>query len=154
MKSMVAFAFFMLFLAGIALVNLRNMGAQKAALNIPVTKAELAGRDWRLQDLGAAGSGHASDVRIAFQEDDRLTVAGPCNRFNGQYELSDRGIRVHALAGTRRACSNEVMQAETSLLAVLADTSSVHIRDNALRLQAADGQSLATFVAATNNEGE
>lgn len=154
MKSMVAFAFFMLFLAGIALVNLRNMGEQKAARNILVTSAELAGRDWRLLDLGSANNEHAGDVRIAFQDDNRLIVAGPCNRFNGQYELTDRSLRVHALAGTRRACSNEVMQAETSLLSVLADTTSAYIRDNALRLQAADGTLLATFVAAINNGGE
>jgi heat shock protein HslJ len=154
MKSMIAFAFFMLFLAGIALVNLRNVSEQKAAQQRPVTKAELLARDWRLLELGAVGDEHAGDVRIAFQEDDRLAVAGPCNRFNGQYELGDGGLRVHTLAGTRQACSNEVMQAETSLLEVLAGTASVHIENNALRLRAADGKSLALFVAAQNNEGE
>ena len=154
MKSMGAFGFFMLFLAGIALVNLRGLGERKAAVLADVTKAELITPEWRLIEFADSKVEYAGDVRLKFQDDDRVAVAGPFNRFNGQFELADSRFTVHDLAGTRRACSNEVMQAETSLLDILATTEKLSIQKQMLLLRATDGRTLARFVAAAYTEGE
>ncbi len=154
MKSMGAFGFFMLFLAGIALVNLRGVGERKAAALAVVTKAELITPEWRLLEFADSTNDFAGDVRLHFQDDDRVAVAGPCNRFNGQFELADNRLTVHTLAGTRRACGNEVMQAETSLLDILAATDKLSIQERTLLLQTTDGKTLARFVAAAYTEGE
>ncbi|ANO51227.1 META domain-containing protein [Woeseia oceani] len=148
MKGITGFAFFLLFLAGFALVNLRSVGEQKAASVAVPSAAALAAWEWRLLESTQDDLDGDLDIRLTFAEDLGLFVQGACNRFSGTYAMHDGLFTASALAGTRRACRNEVMQSDTSLLQVLDETRHVQITGRRLALLNAAGESLASFTAA------
>ncbi|MEQ8207203.1 MAG: META domain-containing protein [Woeseia sp.] len=152
MKGITGFAFFLLFLAGFALVNLRSVGEQKAATLAQPSAADLAAKEWRLLESTQSGLGGNRDIRLLFDEDLRLFVQGACNRYNGAYEMNDGIFSLGALAGTRRACRNEVIQVDNSLVELLSATRRLQLADRTLVLLNDAGEPLASFTGAELSE--
>ncbi|MCB1845639.1 MAG: META domain-containing protein [Halioglobus sp.] len=147
MKGSAAFAFFLLFLAGFALVNLRSVGNRKAQVQTAPTLAALTDTDWRLLEFAQANGETGVDIRMRFNDDMRLAVDGACNRFTADFEFNGGKFHAGPLAGTKRLCADEAMQADKSLLEVLAQTEGLALREDKLSLQAGDGSVLANFTA-------
>ena len=148
MKSSAAFAFFLLFLAGFALVNLRSVGERKAGHRQAPQVAALAGQEWRLLEFAHADHANGIDIRMRISDDKSLSLDGACNRFTGNFELQDGKFQVSPLAGTKRSCADEAMQVDKSLLELLARTERLALGERTLSLLAADGTELAKFTRA------
>ncbi len=145
-KATVGFVFFLLFLAGLALVNLGKLRPSTDALRAPEAD-ELTGNQWRLLALRDAAAAHAAGTSLQFTPGGLLVVDGACNRYSGDYRLDAGRLLVGPLAGTRRACAGERMAFDDALTAALADTDSVLTDGRQLVLSGA-GERLARFAPA------
>ena len=98
MKAVVGFGFFLLFLAGIALVALQ--GRQMAQSNIAGGGAGLTGKQWRPVLIGTESLPEDSGVYVEFEEDGSIKGHGGCNSFFGSLQKSDSGVSVGPLGAT------------------------------------------------------
>ena len=145
MKAMVGFVFFLLFLAGYALVTLWNMG-EEAENRIP-TVAELSASAWRPSHIGEMKLDEDSDLYVQFETDGKLGGFSGCNRFFGSYELSDNAISIEALGITRMACPSQVMSFEMSFVEALQSATTVARAKTRIALRNDQGQAVARFDA-------
>ncbi len=145
MKASIAFAFFLLFLAGYALVTLWNMG-EEAENRIP-TVAELSASAWRPSHIGEMKLDEDSDLYVQFETDGKLGGYAGCNRFFGSYQLSGNTIRIDPLGVTRMACPAQVMSFEISFIEALQSATTVARADTRIALRNDEGQATARFDA-------
>ena len=117
MKAMVGFGFFLLFLAGIALVTLRNM-SDKWENSIP-TVDQLSANAWRPSHIGEMAVDDESEIYVQFEADGSLGGNAGCNRFFASYRLEGNKIHVNPISLTRRACPTPIMSFETSFVEAL-----------------------------------
>lgn len=117
MKAMVGFLFFILFLAGIALVMLQ--GKQMAGQNLSGGGSGLAGIRWKPVYIGAEQVPADSSLYVEFEVDGSIKGHGGCNGFFGSLESTDDGISIGPLGATRMACPEPVMSLETTFLSAL-----------------------------------
>lgn len=117
MKASAGFAFFLLFLAGFALVNLKNMG-EEAESSIP-TIEYLAATAWRPSHIGEMTLADDVALFVQFETDGGLAGYAGCNRFFGSYELADSTLHVGPLGSTRMACPPDVTAFEISFIEAL-----------------------------------
>ena len=134
MKAAFAFIFFMLFLAGIAFVNLKGAQEQSAAGN--ATPTELSVPAWRPTHLGEMRLEDAGEMFVQFEEGGELRGHGGCNRFSGSYKLEDGSLQVGPLRSTRMACPEPVMSFEISFMEALQTPSNASLGGNKLVLRA------------------
>jgi heat shock protein HslJ len=145
MKGAVAFIFFMLFLAGIAFVNLKSM---KSRDDTAVTYPEqLIGVMWRATNIGEMRVMENSGIYIRFETDGKLRGDAGCNTFFGDYQLLDGHLTVERLGSTRTACPEPAMSFELSFLEALQSTSTAARSDDRLALRNADGIAMTRFIA-------
>ena len=135
MKAVVGFGFFLLFLAGFALVMLQ--GRQMAQTSLVGGGAGLTGVEWRPLVLGAESMPADSGLFVQFGEDGSINGHGGCNAFFGNLQTADDGVTIGPLGATRKACPPDVMQRETAFLDALQRTR--HFGQGADRLQLLDG---------------
>jgi len=147
MKAIVGFGFFLLFLAGIALVMLQ--GRQMAQKNLPGGGTSLTGINWRPTVVGAETLPEDSGMYVQFEEDGSIKGHGGCNSFFGSLQKSDDGVTVGPLGATRMACPEPVMQRETAFIDALQRTR--HFGLGLDRLQFLDGDRML-LVELTRNE--
>jgi len=114
MKASVAFIFFMLFLAGLAFVNLRGM--QDQADSVVTSELELISSAWRPARLGEMRLTDDTEMYLQFGADGKVTGHGGCNRFFGDYELTGEALKIGPLGATRMACPEPAMSFEISFL--------------------------------------
>jgi len=145
MKASVGFAFFLLFLAGFALVNLRNMG-EDAANSIP-TAAELSASAWRPSHIGEMALDADTSLYVQFEADGKLGGFAGCNRFFGSYELSGNAISIGPLGATRKACASPIMSFELSFMEALQLAATAARADQRIALRNDQGQATARFDA-------
>jgi putative lipoprotein len=151
MKASIAFIFFMLFLAGIAFVNLRGM--QGDADTIVTSPDQLVDVAWRPTHLGEMAVDDDTRIVLQFNADGRLGGNGGCNRFFGSYEFSAEGNLVIGMVGaTRMACQEPVDSIETAFLEALGNVEGAARVDNRLALKDSSDTTLARFVAVTRDE--
>lgn len=117
MKAMVGFGFFLLFLAGIALVTLRNMSEEWES-SVP-TAEELSANAWRPSHIGEMEVDDDSGIYVQFETDGQLGGNGGCNRFFASYRLEENKIKVNPISLTRRACPEPIMSNEKSFVQAL-----------------------------------
>ena len=117
MKAAFAFIFFMLFLAGIAFVNLKGVQEQADAGN--VTPAEISVPAWRPTHLVEMRLADNSEMFVQFEEGGQLRGHAGCNRFSGSYELKDSSLQIGPLQSTRMACPEPAMSFEISFMEAL-----------------------------------
>ena len=135
MKAVVGFGFFLLFLAGIALVMLQ--GRQMAQTSLGGGGAGLTGVTWRPLVVGAESLPADSGMFVQFEEDGSIKGNGGCNSFFGSLQQTDEGVTVSPLGATRMACPEPVMQREAAFLSALQKTR--HFGLGSARLQLLDG---------------
>ena len=145
MKATVAFIFFMLFLAGIAFVNLKGM---KSSDDLKVLAPEqLADIAWRATAIGEMRLDEDSGIHVQFDADGQVTGNSGCNRFFGSYELQEGKLSIGPLGATRMACPEPAMSFEISFLAALQSADTAARADDRLAIRNADGVTVARFVA-------
>ena len=150
MKASVAFAFFLLFLAGYALVTVRNMG-KEAANSIP-TVAELSASAWRPSHIGEMSLAADTDLYVQFEPDGKLGGYAGCNRFFGSYELIEGKLVFGPVAATRMACPEPANSLEISFLEALSATSTAARAESRLALKDEQGLTVLKFVAIERDE--
>ena len=144
MKAMVGFLFFMLFLGGLAFVNLKS---SQDVENARVTgAADLADTAWRLTHLGEMVMDDDADVYIQFQMDGQYAGFAGCNRFFGNAEFADT-LSLGGVGATRRSCPEPANSYEYSFLEALGNTSAAVRVDERLAFRNTDGRSVLRFVA-------
>jgi heat shock protein HslJ len=120
MKATIGFLFFLLFLAGIALVTLK--GRQMAEQGLSSGGAGITGVEWRPAVIGSSVIPVDSGISISFDVDGSIKGNGGCNGFFGSLVQSDSGIEVSPLGATSMACQQRVMDRETSFLEAVQKT--------------------------------
>ncbi|PZF84438.1 META domain-containing protein [Jiangella anatolica] len=106
----------------------------------------IVGSRWVLEELQAAGATVAgpADPQAYFEIDENGDVTGStgCNGFSGAAEVSDAGITFEPLISTRRGCSGDLGQIDSSMLQVLRGETTVEVAGDTLTITNADGDSL------------
>ena len=145
MKAMMGFGFFLLFLAGIALVMLQ--GREMVQQNMPGGGAAMTGIEWRPTLLGADEIATDSGMFVLFAVDGSITGNGGCNNFNGYLQTTDDGLSVGELAATRMACPQEIMDRELAFMQALQETTQFEMGKDSLQLLGVGNALLAQLVA-------
>ncbi len=145
MKASVGFAFFLLFLAGYALVTVRNMG-EEAANSVP-TIADLSASAWRPSHIGEMSLAADNGLYVQFETDGKLAGYAGCNRFFGNYQLSRNTISIEPLGVTRKACSSQVMSFEISFIEALQSAKTVARTETRIAFRNDQGQATSRFDA-------
>ena len=154
MKATVAFAFFLLFLAGIALTNIGQLQTRQAGeLRAPLA-AELVTNRWRLAAMRGPAAPDSAAIELVFTRGGLLSVTGTCNRYTADYELSDGSLDIREVNGTKLACPADRMGYDDALVSILGRTAMGAIDDGQLVLLSADGERLARFAAETPGSNE
>ena len=150
MKSAVGFGFFLLFLAGIALVMLQ--GREMARQNLPGGGSGMAGIEWRPVLIGETAIDPDTSMVVRFTVDGSVNGNSGCNNFFGSLETTDDGVKMGQMGSTRMACPPEVMELEDLFLDALQATAKFSMGQDSLQLLNADDEVLAEFVAAGESE--
>jgi len=145
MKAAFAFIFFMLFLAGLAFVNLKSVQEQSDARN--ATPAEISRSAWRPTHIGEMRLDDDSEIFVLFDLGGQVNGHGGCNRFFGSYELEDGALQVGPLGSTRMACPEPAMSFELSFLEALQTPSNASLVGNKLLLRIAEDHITVRFTA-------
>jgi putative lipoprotein len=143
MKAMMGFAFFLLFLAGIALVMLQG----RQMVQVGGSGAELTDITWQPTMVGEETIPDDSGMYIRFEVDGSIQGHGGCNKFFGSLEKTDSGIGVGPLGGTRMACPKDIMDRETDFMAAVGKTADFQSSKDKMSLMDKDNGVLARFVA-------
>lgn len=147
MKAVVGFAFFLLFLAGIAFVMLQ--GRQMAQLG--GGGAELTGVSWRPVSVGDASVPEDSGMYVRFEVDGSIKGHGGCNGFFGSLQQSETGIEVGPLGSTRMACPEAVMDREMAFLDAVQRTTGFESGSDGMSLLDEESSVLAELVAGSDD---
>jgi heat shock protein HslJ len=143
MKAMMGFAFFLLFLAGIAFVMLQ--GREMSQLG--GSGAELTDIKWQPTMIGDETIPEDSGMYIRFEVDGSIKGHGGCNAFFGSLERTEAGIGVGPLGGTRMACPEAVMDREMAFMDAVGKTTDFQSSKERMSLLDEDDVVLARFVA-------
>lgn len=146
MNRIMAFMFFMLFLAGMAFVMLKDMGSQKSpgtSAADAANSASLIDGDWR-----PAASEQAF---VRFLSDGKVNGFAGCNRFFGSYVATDKTIEIGPLGSTRMACDQAIMAAENEFLAAIQSATRYRTGADQLILTSEDGSSLQLMLSVTES---
>jgi len=138
MKAIMGFAFFLLFLAGIALVMLQ--GREMARQNMAGGGSGITGQKWRPVLLGAESLADDSGMYVIFEVDGSIKGEGGCNSFSGSLQSTADSISVGPLGMTRKACERRIAQREDLFLRAIQDMT--HFEAGAGRLQILDGENV------------
>lgn len=144
MKAMLGFLFFVLFLAGFALVMLQ--GRQLAGNNLAGGGSTIAGITWRPTHIDADVVPDGSGLFLEIDEDGSVRGHGGCNSLFATLAVAETGIRLVDLAATQMACEDAVMQRESRYLEVLGDTRRLQADRRNLRFLDDDGDVVIAFV--------
>jgi heat shock protein HslJ len=148
-KSIVGFAFFLLFLAGFAFVMLQ--GKQMVKQNMAGGGTALTATHWRPVSVDDQTIPVDSGLFVTFEVDGSIRGHGGCNSFSGSLELSDDGLSTGPLAATRMACPEAIMDREMAFMNALQSMADFAIDDNGLRLLDGEAHVVAKFVAVAQN---
>lgn len=149
MKGIIGFAFFLLFLAGIAFVTMQ--GKQMAQIGAPGGGAEVTGIKWRPVMVGEEAIPKDSGMHIQFEVDGSITGHGGCNGFFGSLEQTESGIGVGPLGATRMACAETIMNREMSFLDAVQKTASFDKAGDKMKLLDVESRILAEFIDDSEN---
>lgn len=143
------FMFFMLFLAGFALVLLQ--GRQSAESNLGEGAAAWAGVEWQPVLIAGEPVPQNSKLMVRFVADGEAHGFAGCNDFGGSLQRTDSRIVVGPLQTTRKACGDEVMQLESAFLNALQSAASIEASVGELKVVGENGELLLDLRPATAN---
>ena len=143
MRPAAAFLFFLLFLAGIALVNLRSIQPDPES---PVLEpSQLIGPIWRSTHLGEMRMDDDTAAFIQFGGDGEISGNAGCNRFFGNWGLSAGILELGQLGVTRMACPEPANSLEIAFLEQIGTVRSAARAGNKLVLRDQAGQPVMRF---------
>ncbi|MDH4047369.1 MAG: META domain-containing protein [Gammaproteobacteria bacterium] len=150
MSKVIAFGFFLLFLAAIAFVSLKGMRpvAELSASN------EITGISWQPLSIGGDPIAVGSAMRLQFGLDGKLTGHSGCNGFSGDYSRDAESVEIGPLGATRMACPDRETTLENRFFDALQRTVTAESRAGRLILSDADGKVLAVLKQATPEKVE
>ncbi len=143
MKAIVGFAFFLLFLAGIAFVMMQ--GKQLGQLGS--SGAEITGIKWRAVAVGEEAIPANSGIYIQFEVDGSIKGHAGCNGFFGSLEQRQSGVGVGPLGATRMACPDPIMSRELTFIDAVQKMASFQSTSDTLSLLDEENDVLVEFVA-------
>ena len=144
MKAAVGFIFFMLFLAGLAFVNLRGMqGSEDARVSTLEALSDVA---WRPTHLGEMVVAEDTPMFLQFNVDGRFIGHAGCNRFFGSAELAGEELSFGPIGATRMTCGDAADGLEYSFLEALESASAAYRTDDRLALRDDTGATVLRFV--------
>ena len=146
MKGIMAFAFFLLFLAGITLVVLQ--GNEMARQHMPGGGAAMTGITWRPTVVGAEEIPDDSGIFVLFAVDGSINGNGGCNSFFGSLVKTNDGIAVGELGSSRMACPEAIMDREMAFMQALQNAVHFELGNDRLLLANDAGVMLAELVSA------
>ena len=152
MKASVGFGFFLLFLAGFALVTLKTT-RDKAANAVP-TVVELSASAWRPSQIGEMAVDDDSALFVKFEADGALRGHGGCNNFFSRYQLDGNKIHVEPIGISRMACAPEIMSIELSFVQALQLATTVAGVDKRMTMRNDQGQATVRFDAIDRQESQ
>lgn len=112
----------------------------------------LTGTAWTLDTIGGSGGAVSSVIAgtkatIRFAEGGRAEGSGGCNGFGGPYTLDGGALHFGEITATAKACAGPagLMEQETKVLGLLAQTASFSIEGDQLTLSDAGGALLLAY---------
>lgn len=145
MKASAAFVFFLLFLAGLAFVNLYDMqGGADSIVSAPEQLTDVA---WRPIRLGEMAIDDDTSMFLQFNSDGRIIGHGGCNRMFGSYRFEDGQLIFGMVGATRMACGEPSDSFETAFLEALDNTRSGARAVDRLALRDAEDHTVVRFVS-------
>jgi heat shock protein HslJ len=145
MKAILGFAFFLLFLAGIAFVMLQ--GRQMAQIGAPGGGSGITGIKWHPVIVGDSQVPEDSGMFIRFEVDGGIKGHGGCNAFFGSLEQTETGIAFGPIGATRMACPEPIMNREISFFEILEKTTSFMSGKDTLHLLDEENTVIVEFIA-------
>ncbi len=152
MKASAGFAFFLLFLAGFALVNLKNFG-EEAESSIP-TVEYLSATAWRPSHIGEMTLADDVELYVQFETDGELAGFAGCNRIFGSFALSDSTLEIGPLGSTRMACPPDVTAFEYSFIEALQSAATVARAETRIAIRNDMGLTTVRFDAIERKENQ
>lgn len=149
MKAIMGFAFFLLFLAGIAFVMLQ--GRQMAQLGTAGGGAGITGISWRPVIVGGETIPDKSGMFVRFEVDGSIEGNGGCNGFFGSLQQTDSGVEVGPLGSTRMACPESIMSREAAFLDAVQRTKDFKVGNDQMHLLDDERGVLAELLAGADN---
>ena len=143
MKAIVGFAFFLLFIAGIAFVTMQ--GKQLGQLGS--SGAEITGIKWLAVSVGEEAIPANSGIYIQFEVDGSIEGHAGCNGFFGSLEQRGSGVGVGPLGTTRMACPDPIMSRELTFIDAVQKMASFQSTSDSLSLLNEENDVLVEFVA-------
>lgn len=145
MKGVIAFLFFLLFLAGLFLVFLQDKALTGAGLS--AGGIELTATRWRATYVGAEPVPEDAGVWVQFEVDGSIAGNAGCNSFSGSLEKTESGIKVGPLGATRMACPAPAMSREAAFLGALQQATAFEVAGQRMMSLDSDGNLLVEFTA-------
>jgi heat shock protein HslJ len=136
----------MLFLAGIALVNLKGM--EQRSDNAIISESEIANTAWRPTHVGEMRLEQDTPLTLHFNSGNEVVGHSGCNRFFGEYIIRDGLLEIGPLGSTRMACPEPENSFEVSYLAALQAARSLSIAERRLTMRDEKGHIVARFLVA------
>ena len=152
MKASAGFAFFLLFLAGFALVNLKNLGDEVES-SIPTVEF-LSATAWRPSHIGEMTLADDVELYVQFETDGELAGFAGCNRFFGSYELTDGALKIGPLGSTRMACPPDVTAFEYSFIEAMQSAAIVARAETRIALKDDKGLTTVRFDAIDRKDNQ
>ena len=150
MKASVGFIFFMLFLAGLAFVNLKGMKDQSDS--VITANADLAGTAWRATHIGEMRLSDDSEIFVQFNADNSIAGNSGCNRYFGDYNVLDGALEIGLLGSTKMACPEPANSFEISFMQALGEARSVARVDSRLVMRDSKDIIVTRLVKTDSNE--
>lgn len=144
MKATIGFGFFLLFLAGLALVMLQ--GREMARQNVPGGGAAITGKNWQPSVIAGERIAGNHAMFVHFTVDGSVKGNSGCNQFSGSLETTEKGVSMGNLASTRKACEPAVMANESAFMNALQSTERFELNLGTLQLLDAEDSLLAELI--------
>ena len=145
MRASLGFIFFMLFLAGLAFVNLQ--GIKEQADNAVTSAQDIVDTAWRPTNIGEMRLQEDTNMIVQFKAGNSIVGHSGCNRFFGEYEMSEGVLEISRLGTTRMACPEPVNSFEISFLEALQAAHTLSRTETRLVMRDEKGDIVASFAA-------
>ena len=96
---------------------------------------ELTGTDWGLEEIDGRGVVDNVQSTIRFENNDRITGWGGCNRYFTGFRSSGNNIKLGPIGSTRRICPPVVMDQEDRFFQALGKARSMRIEGSYLMIE-------------------
>jgi heat shock protein HslJ len=105
--------------------------------------------DWKLVSYGSPTSQTPAvpnvEASVTFGSDGKLNGNVGCNGFGGDYKVDGSTITFGPIMSTLMACTDPIMQQESTVSSVFTDTATFKIDAETLTITSADGASVVVF---------